>query len=66
VFNFEQGDVEEPEPMDEKTEPLREETTRTEVLALIGRGLKELYDAPQPLSEDLAELVRKIERSANE
>ena len=35
-----------------------------EVLAFLGRGLREQYEAPQPFSERLAELVRKIERSA--
>jgi hypothetical protein len=45
----------------------RERAARTkEVLASIGRGLREQYDAPQPLSERLAELVRKIEQSTNE
>jgi len=33
-----------------------------EVLAFLGRGLREQYDAPQPLSERLAELVRKMEQ----
>jgi hypothetical protein len=42
---------------------LREKAARIrEVLASIGRGLREQYDAPQRLSERLAELVRKIER----
>jgi hypothetical protein len=46
---------------------LREEAAPTrEVLAFIGRGLREQYAAPQPLSERLAELVRKIEQSPNE
>ena len=46
---------------------LREKAARTrEVLAAIGRGLRERYDAPKPLSERLAELVRKIEQSTNE
>jgi hypothetical protein len=47
---------------------MREKTTRTkEVLASIGRGLREQYEAPlPPLSERLAELVRTIEQSANE
>ena len=46
----------------------REKAARTkEVLASIGRGLREQYEAPlQPLSECLAELVRKIEQSTNE
>jgi hypothetical protein len=55
------------------TEPMggsemREKAVRTkEVLASIGRGLREQYNAPQPpLSERLAELVRKIEQSTNE
>jgi hypothetical protein len=46
---------------------LREEAARTRaVLATIGRGLRQRYDAPQPLSERLAELVRKIEQSTCE
>jgi hypothetical protein len=46
---------------------LREKATRArEVLASIGGELRRLYDAPQPLSERLAELVRKIEQSTNE
>jgi hypothetical protein len=47
---------------------IREKAARTkEVLASIGRGLREQYEAPlQPLSECLAELVRKIEQSTNE
>jgi hypothetical protein len=46
----------------------REKAARSkEVLASIGRGLREQYDAPQPpLSECLAELVRKIEQSTDE
>jgi hypothetical protein len=39
---------------------------RKEVLASIGQGLREQYSAPQPPSERLAELVRKIEQSTNE
>ena len=44
---------------------LREKAARTkEVLASIGRGLREQHDdAPHPLSDRLAELVRKIEQS---
>jgi hypothetical protein len=38
---------------------------RQEVLASIGRELRNHYDSPQPLSDRLAELVRKIERSAS-
>jgi hypothetical protein len=47
---------------------LREKAARTEVvLASIGRELREQYDALQPpLSERLAELVRKIKQSTNE
>jgi hypothetical protein len=47
---------------------MREKAVRTkEVLASIGRGLREQYDAPQPpLSERLGELVREIEQSTNE
>ena len=46
---------------------LREKAARTrEVLASIGQDLRQLYDAPQPLSERRAELVRKIEHSSNE
>ena len=37
-----------------------------EVLAFLGRGLREQYEAPQPLSERLAELVRTIEQSTSE
>ena len=46
----------------------RENAARTkEVLASIGRGLREQYAAPQPpLTERLAELVRKIEQSTHE
>jgi hypothetical protein len=44
---------------------LREKAAR-EVLASIGRGLKDQYDAPQSLSEHLAELVRQIEQATNE
>jgi hypothetical protein len=47
---------------------MREKAARTkEVLASIGRGLREQYDAPQPpLSGRLAELMRKIEQATNE
>jgi hypothetical protein len=46
---------------------LREKAASTrEVLAFIGQGLREQYAAPQPISERLAELVRKIEQSADE
>jgi hypothetical protein len=47
---------------------LQEKAARTkEVLASIGRGLREQYNAPlPPLSERLAELVRKIEQATNE
>jgi hypothetical protein len=47
---------------------IREQAARTkEILASIGRGLREQYNAPQPpLTERLAELVRKIEQSSNE
>jgi hypothetical protein len=46
---------------------LREKAARTrEVLASIGRGLREKYEAPQPLSKRLDELVRKIEQSTND
>lgn len=44
---------------------LREKAAR-EVLASIGRGLKDQYDAPQSLSEHLAEPVRLIEQATNE
>jgi hypothetical protein len=37
-----------------------------EVLAFLGRGLREQYETPQPLSERLAKLVRTIEQSTNE
>ncbi len=37
-----------------------------QVLASIGRGLREGYDAAQPLPERLADLVRKIEQSTGE
>jgi hypothetical protein len=44
-----------------------EKAARTrEVLPSIGQELRKPYDAPQPLSERLAELVRKIEQSTNE
>jgi hypothetical protein len=44
----------------------RERAARTkEVLASIGRGLREQYDAPAATLR-LAELVRKIEQSTNE
>jgi hypothetical protein len=47
---------------------LQEKAARTkEVLASIGRGLRGQYNAPlPPLSERLAELVRKIEQATNE
>ena len=54
------------EPMARKSAlSLREKAAR-EVLASIGRGLKDQYDAPQSLSEHLAELVRQIEQATNE
>jgi hypothetical protein len=55
-------------PMGKKNAVLsREKVAPTrEVLAFIGRRLREQYEAPQPLSERLAELVSKIEQSANE
>jgi hypothetical protein len=34
---------------------------RTEMLAAIGRRLRETYDVTQPLPDPLADLVRKIE-----
>jgi hypothetical protein len=37
-----------------------------EILAAIGRELREQCDDPQLLSERVAELVRKIEQSTNE
>jgi hypothetical protein len=39
---------------------------RAQVLADLGRRLREGYDAEQPLPDRLAELVRKIEQSTNE
>ena len=70
VFNFEQEDVQnyavvETGPMGGKSAlSLREKAARNrEFLASLGRALREQYDAPQPLSERLAELVRKIEQS---
>jgi hypothetical protein len=46
---------------------LREEAARTrEALASMGRELRKQYDDPQPLSERLAELVRKIEQATHE
>ena len=44
----------------------RDRAATREVLAFLGRGLREQYEAPPPLSERLAELVRTIEQSANE
>ena len=45
---------------------LREKAARTqEVLASIGRGLREQYDPPQPSSDRLAKLVTRIEQSTN-
>lgn len=35
---------------------------REQILASIGRRLREEYDLPQPLPPRLAELVRKIEQ----
>ncbi len=35
---------------------------RTEMLATIGRRLRETYDVAQPLPDQLADLVRKIEQ----
>ena len=56
------------EPMGGKSALLlREKAARTkEILTSIGPGLRKQYDAPQPLSDRLAELVRKIEQSTNE
>ena len=39
---------------------------RAQVLAELGRRLREGYDAEQPLPDRLAELVRKIEQFAND
>jgi hypothetical protein len=39
---------------------------RTQILASIGRGLREGHDATQPLPDRLADLVRKIEQSTGE
>jgi hypothetical protein len=39
---------------------------RKEILASIGRELRKKYQATQPLSDRLSELVRKIEHCANE
>jgi hypothetical protein len=39
---------------------------REQVLAAIGRWLKEQYDCSQPLPDRLAELLTKIERSPSE
>jgi hypothetical protein len=45
----------------------REKTARRrEVLASIGQGLREKYATPHALSDRLAKLVGKIERSTNE
>jgi hypothetical protein len=55
-------------PMSKKSAVLsRDKAVPTrEVLAFLGRGLREQYEAPQPLSERLAELVRTIEQSISE
>ncbi len=37
-----------------------------QVLASIGRGLREGHDAAQPLPERFADLVRKIEQSTGD
>ncbi len=71
VFNFEQGcsklSSRGDRPMGGKSAfVLREKAARTnEVLASIGQGLREQYDAPQALSDRLAELVRRIEQSTD-
>jgi hypothetical protein len=39
---------------------------RAQILASIGRGLREGHDAAQPLPDRLADLVRKIEQSTSE
>jgi hypothetical protein len=39
---------------------------RKEVLASIGRALKEAYRVAEPLSDRLSELVTKIEQSSSE
>jgi hypothetical protein len=36
---------------------------RAQILASIGRGLRERHDAAQPLPDRLADLVREIEQS---
>jgi hypothetical protein len=41
-------------------------THRARVLAEIGRGLREGYDATQPLPNRLADLVREIDQSTGE
>jgi hypothetical protein len=73
VFNFEQvrclKGYSGTKPMGGKSALLlREKAAQVkEVLASIGRGLREQHDdAPHPLSDHLAELVRKIEQSSNE
>jgi hypothetical protein len=53
--------------MGRKSMSPEEAARRQDVLASIGRALKEQYDAPQPpVSERLAELVKKIEQSTDE
>jgi hypothetical protein len=42
--------------------PRRKPAPSREVLAFLGRGLREQYETPLPLSERLAELVRKMEQ----
>jgi hypothetical protein len=73
VFSFEQEGLENYPVVGKRTMGgksallLREEAARTRaVLASIGRGLRQRYGAPQPVTERLAELMRKIEQSANE
>jgi hypothetical protein len=39
---------------------------RAQVLASIGRGLREGHDATQPLPDRLADLLRKIEEPTGE
>ena len=46
---------------------LREQTAhRAQILASIGRGLRERHDAAQPMPNRLANLVKKIEQGTSE
>jgi hypothetical protein len=54
-------------PMGKKSAVLsRDRAATREVLAFLGQGLREQYEAPQPPCERLAELVRTIEQSTSE